>query len=80
MNFFLFKVPKKDCKQVPHQDCKQVPRTYTDYETEEVCNTSYRSVCRPVPVNKCHDEQEAVTTLFPKENCYNKPRKVRKTF
>ena len=33
-------------------------------------------VCRPVPANKCQDVQEAVTSLVPKQKCYNKPRQV----
>merc|ERR1712154_605791 len=46
-------VPKEDCKQVPKQDCQAKSVPYTDYLTEEECNTINKPVARPVPVSKC---------------------------
>merc|ERR1712083_1010671 len=38
--------------------------------------TVSKPVSRPVPVSKCKDVQEAVTSVVPKQKCFNKPRQV----
>merc|ERR1719431_1431201 len=38
--------------------------------------TVLKPVCRPVPVSKCKDVQEAVTSVVPSTKCYSKPKEV----
>merc|ERR1719233_2098514 len=35
-----------------------------------------KPICRPVPVSKCKDVQEAVTSVVPSTKCYSKPKEV----
>ncbi len=42
----------------------------------EEYTTVNKPVCRPVPVSKCHEVEEPVTSLVPRQKCYNKPRQV----
>merc|ERR1711973_869657 len=49
---------------------------HTGIKDKKECDTVLKPVCRPVPVSKCKDVHEAVTSLVPSTKCFNKPKEV----
>merc|ERR1712012_46946 len=69
---------EEKCWDEPRQECKAVQKPFTTTQYEQECTSiQVPKVDRvPVPVSKCHDVQEAVTSLVPRQKCFNKPRQV----
>merc|ERR1712142_1187735 len=68
--------PSEECHDFSREECKLVPHEYTEMVTVEECGTVNVPVCRPVPREECKDVDEVITTVVPKEKCYNKPKQV----